>query len=82
MNLDHILYAPDTDPIKVKEELEKILTGVEVEYRRPREPLFQFNMRCYNEAGDTIHIIRYGWSERKNKWFFEDVTPEVQNETV
>jgi hypothetical protein len=76
MNLDHILYAPNVEPVKVKYELEKIFNGVKVEYRRPREPLFQFNMRCYNEAGDTLKVIRYGWSERENKWFFEDVTPE------
>jgi hypothetical protein len=76
MNLDNILYTPNTNPIKVKHELENIFTGVEVEYRRPYEPLFQLNMRCYNEAGDTLRVIRYGWSEKQNKWFFEDVTPE------
>ena len=74
--LDSILYARETDPIKVKRELDRIFTGVEVEYRRPPEPLFQFQMRCYNEAGDTLRIIRYGYSEKQNKWFFEDVTSE------
>jgi hypothetical protein len=82
MNLDHILYAPSTDPLKVKFELEKIFTGVEVEYRRPYEPLFDLQIRCYNEAGDTLKIIRYGYSGKQHKWFFEDVTPEIQNETV
>ena len=76
-SLEDILYDRETNPITVKRELEKIYTGVRVEYRRPPEPLFQFNMRCYNEAGDTLRIIRSGYSEKHNRWFVEDMTTEV-----
>ncbi len=76
MNLDTILYAPEADPTKVKRELEKLFPTVDILYRLPHEPLFQFQMQCLNEAGDTCRVIRYGWSNVLAKWFFEDLTEE------
>jgi hypothetical protein len=76
MNLDNILYAPQAEPGKVKRELDKLFPLVEIEYRYPREPLFQFNMRCIDYQDNTVRVIAYGWSEKELKWFFEDLTEE------
>lgn len=74
--LENILYNESDNPSRVKRELEKIFDRVEIEYRFPHEPLFQFNMECFNEYGELVRTIRYGYSNNRKRWFFEDITPD------
>jgi len=76
MKLEDILYDKESSPAKIKRELEKIYDRVEIEYRDPPEPLFQFNLLCYDENDTIVSIVRYGYSNNCNMWFFEDVTTE------
>jgi len=76
MNLDNILYAPNAEPGKVKQELEKLFPRVVTQYRLLHEPLFQFQFQCLDESGDVCRLIRFGWSSNLSKWFFEDLTEE------
>lgn len=76
-NLDSILYAKKPTPTGVKRRLDKLFDRVEIEERVPYEPLFQFNLQCYNKADELCCTVRYGWSEKELCWFFEDITKEI-----
>jgi hypothetical protein len=42
---------------------------------RPRnEPFFTHEILCHDADGATQTLIRYGWSDKSEKWVFECLT--------
>lgn len=70
LNLDKLLYNPTTNPLTVQLALQ---TQFEVETTPRNEPLFNWQMLCKTN-GELKLIIRYGWSERKEQWYFEPLS--------
>lgn len=68
LNLQKLLYSPNTIPSQVQAELGKVFLQTCVEDRN--EPLFNFQIRC-EDSTRTRLIIRFGYSTKLARWFFE-----------
>jgi hypothetical protein len=68
-NLQKLFYeTPNINPHQVSQVLEDIFFRVISEPRN--ELLFNFQFLCADESKVRL-IVRFGWSERSNRWYFE-----------
>lgn len=71
LNLSNLLYkTPNINPLQVQMALNQRFPIVVAEPRN--EDFFNFQIRCATEERNCL-IIRYGWSMKKDKWFFEPI---------
>jgi hypothetical protein len=68
-NLNKLFHESPKDPATIAAKLEDYFYKVVSERRN--EPFFTMHFKCKDEAGRVRLIVRYGWSERFNKWFYE-----------
>jgi hypothetical protein len=73
LNLSKLLYeTPDISIHGIKEALKTVFYYVIVVCRN--EPFFNFQINCFNDSLQLKLIIRYGWSMRTNRWYFEAIS--------
>lgn len=70
LNLEKLLHeTPNISIQAIKDALGTVFPYVVIERRN--ELLFNFQINCLDDSLRLRLVIRYGWSESKNKWYFE-----------
>jgi hypothetical protein len=73
INLAKLLEKPNATVSLVECELSKVFPCVYI--ADSCEPFFNLRIYCRDDDGRLRLIVRFGWSERKTRWFFEPLKP-------